>query len=511
MKSKYNKLLEILVGMINEIPDERPNTKEILGLKNLWAIDENDFEFLEDFMKVSDNENINLFLNYIMERKFVNYFARVIKEDDEQKLNFIRKILETDYNKPAYVQMFLYILYNCKFTKTYLGPSKKIVEYIVFNLRKYPNNPDIQLFGIKCLINLTENEFNIPSDVIPLKILSKAVDVVVTSMEKFPSNQEIIENALLFLSNFLIIEITSFDRFKCLQSILNSLVEFKDFFKNQHAIAICSMLVENLTTEEKSKLISKPIYIEKLLDIIKENINFRSDYEASFNLILHLVCEITHDFKENLQKNLLEKIVCVITLLMETFPKNKTMQDYALELLNNYAIFEDIKFDKYKCTKLVMDSLVNFKDKHFNNKAFFICLTLIRKISIDENRNLFSNPEYLARFFEMVENHVHDKPDYKLIEYILIALCGLTESPEICEALIEKEVMNLLLFASNVRNNEIFYEYLESDLKIIFLQKFAGRHEIEFNVLVFLSKIVEFSHLRNKISKTEFVLVLRFL
>jgi hypothetical protein len=137
-------------------------------------------------------------------------------------------------------------------------------------------DPNIYLEPVLCVFwNLTHelaNEINI-------KIIEEVVDVTMKAFETFPKHQQIVLNALKILCGYRILENVPFDRYKCIQLAMNTLVEFKDKDMVYMAVEICSILSSHITRNEKSNIGSNPIYIETLLNIIRFSVRLTPDYE----------------------------------------------------------------------------------------------------------------------------------------------------------------------------------------------------------------------------------------
>jgi Zyg-11 family protein len=99
------------------------------------------------------------------------------------------------------------------------------------------------------------------------------------AFETFPKHQQIVLNALKILCGYRILENVPFDRYKCIQLAMKTLVEFKDKDMVYMAVEICSILSSHITRNEKSNIGSNPIYIETLLNIIRFSVRLTPDYE----------------------------------------------------------------------------------------------------------------------------------------------------------------------------------------------------------------------------------------
>jgi len=193
-------------------------------------------------------------------------------------------------HRPTFVQKSLFHLYN--YTLTYCEPRTDLIDLIVIPMRKHSKIIGIQMAATACLYNLTKNKLG---EKIHPKKLKKVVDVTLNSMELFPSHQQLQKNALLTLCSDRILQDVSFDRFKCTQLVMDSLVAFKDTAMNRMAVAICSILAAKISTSETSNLGAKPVYMETLLDIVRSRIHFGSDHDIMLKFTLSALWNLTDE------------------------------------------------------------------------------------------------------------------------------------------------------------------------------------------------------------------------
>lgn len=74
-------------------------------------------------------------------------------------------------------------------------------------------------------------------------------------------------------------------------------------------------------------------------------------------------------------------LACVVDLslvAMETFPNQYQLQKNTLLTLCSDRILQDVPIDKYRCARLVLDSLCAFEDPSMNRMSVAICSILGR-------------------------------------------------------------------------------------------------------------------------------------
>ena len=132
-----------------------------------------------------------------------------------------------------------------------------------------PSPPGVCMAATACLYNLTKNELG---ERLHPQTLRQVVDVTLEAMQSFPNHQQLQKNALLTLCSDRILQSVSFDRFRCTRLVLDSLVTFKEVAMNRMAVAICSILAAKVSTQETSHLGANPVYMEALLDIVRQRV-----------------------------------------------------------------------------------------------------------------------------------------------------------------------------------------------------------------------------------------------
>ena len=150
---------------------------------------------------------------------------------------------------------------------------------------------------------------------------------------------------------------------------------------------------------------------------------------------------------EKIHPKWLKGVVDLTLDAMENFPTNQQLQKNTLLTLCSDRILQDVTFDKFKCTKLVMDSLVSFHETAMNRMAVAICSILAAKISTSETSCLGAKPIYMETLLEIVNNRLisSHEPDI-MLKFTLSALWNLTdESPNTCSMFLEKGGMKLYL------------------------------------------------------------------
>jgi Zyg-11 family protein len=192
--------------------------------------------------------------------------------------------------RPTFVQKSLFHLYN--YTSNYSEPRTDLIHLIIIPMKRHSKIIGIQMAATACLYNLTKNKLG---EKIHPKILKNVVEATLQAMEQFPNHQQLQKNALLTLCSDRILQDVSFNRYKCTQLVMDSLVGFKDTAMNRMAVAICSILAAKISTTETSNLGAKPIYMETLLDIVRSRVQYASDHDIMLKFTLSALWNLTDE------------------------------------------------------------------------------------------------------------------------------------------------------------------------------------------------------------------------
>jgi hypothetical protein len=200
----------------------------------------------------------------------------------------------------------------------------------------------------------------------------------------------------------------TFDKYKCIELVMNSLIKFKDIHVNPRALIISSALQE-ISNTQRLIWCTNSVYVQTLLEIIINYIESNPTDEYMLMTTLTTLFFLTFQLLNKLDSQVVENMIHIILKLMENFSNNQGIQLYSLLILEDIHILQKVSFDRYKCIQLALDLIVNFKDTFLNEESLFICSVLFQKISIEEKTKLFSNPVYLALLLDIIKNHLNEE------------------------------------------------------------------------------------------------------
>lgn len=185
------------------------------------------------------------------------------------------------------------------------------------------------------------------------------------------------------------------------------------------------------------------------------------------------------DLSKNIHPNVLSRGVSLTLDAMDAFPDEYQLQKNSLLILCSDRILQEVNFERYRCAKLVLDSLCVFEDVNMNRMAVAICSILAAKVSTSETSVLGAEPFYMEKLLSMVRNRVQIKSSDITMKFTLSALWNLTdESAATCTVFLEQG------------GAVLFLEVLTT---------FRFDNAIETKVLGLLNNIAEVEKLRNSL------------
>ncbi|XP_015380158.1 PREDICTED: protein zyg-11 homolog B-like [Diuraphis noxia] len=280
-----------------------------------------------------------------------------------------------------------------------------------------------------------------------------------------------------------------------------------------HPLYNPDLVVTGVVTQEQlltglKRYTKRPTYIQKCLyhlfkwtekyncpkvDIIQLILNVMNCLSDSFPVQMAATACLYNltksDLALNIHPSVLAKVVEATLDAMERFPNHNQLQKNTLLTLCSDRILQDVKMDKFRCAKLVLDSLHYFNDIVMNRMSVAICSILAAKISTSETSQLGSNPRYMAKLLSIVYEKLSTRTIDVTMKFTLSALWNLTdESPTTCKVFIDEGGLTLYM---NILNT------------------FIDNSTVETKVLGLVNNIAEVPHLRNMLFSNDIIPTLR--
>jgi Zyg-11 family protein len=249
--------------------------------------------------------------------------------------------------------------------------------------------------------------------------------------------------------------------------------------------------------------------IDSILLLLKKHSNSIDIQQNALKAFESLFYSIEKDSIECINPEQLEKVIDIILTAMELYPNHQQLQKSALIVLYNEQVLKNLT-EKYKCIKLAMDSLVNFKKTDMNLMASVICTTHLIGLSIKERSDLGSNNNYISTLLEIIKSRVHFYSYLYLIENTLSTLVNfLVDSSNNISIFMELGGLSVSFSLLEVRYNKFNQSDLFTFTSKYFFKTFVGNYDIEFRILGLLYNLAEFAEFKNDLLQTEFIEILR--
>jgi hypothetical protein len=201
---------------------------------------------------------------------------------------------------------------------------------------------------------------------IETQILKKIVKVTLIILALFPNQQIVSASAMSASVRILtsiitecsasVLQLISFDRYKCIQLVMQSMINFESNIENSDLVHMfknnCSIIITKILNYEKSNLSSKPIYVKTLLEIIEICVEYKKTYD---NLLKYCLTNILSETIEILVKER------VFDLYFRVLKVSFKIYDYSIIQIISYV--PGIQgSDRYRVTSV---------DFHFQDLNYF--------------------------------------------------------------------------------------------------------------------------------------------
>ncbi|XP_063962659.1 protein zyg-11 homolog B-like isoform X1 [Lytechinus pictus] len=191
-----------------------------------------------------------------------------------------------------------------------------------------------------------------------------------------------------------------------------------------------------------------------------------------------------HQLGEGVHVSVLSTMVGLVLDAMETFYSQQQLQKNVLLTLCSDRILQDVNFDRYRASKMVMDCLFVFDDPSMTRMSVAICSILAAKISTVQT-TLLGTKRNMQKLLQIVRQKADIRSVDITLKFTLSALWNLTdESPPTCT---------------------IFDNEGGLDLFIDILEIFPDESTLQTKVLGLINNIAEVKTLRDNLKREDFL------
>ncbi|XP_078044108.1 protein zyg-11 homolog B [Augochlora pura] len=233
--------------------------------------------------------------------------------------------------RPLYLQKCLLNLF--RLTHNFLEPRVDVIKLVLNGMRENPHEGRVQLPCTACLYNLSKGEFGI---MIHPSILKEVVELTMVAMECYPTNYRLCMNTLLILCSDRILQDVAFDKYRCAKLVMKSLLTFNEPLMTRMSVAITSVLASKITPVETSMLAAQPLYMAKLLGIIRSKVESES-VDITMKFALSALWNLTDESATTCLIFLAEGGMELFLKMLENFQGLPSVDTKVLGLINNIA------------------------------------------------------------------------------------------------------------------------------------------------------------------------------
>ncbi|XP_063742693.1 protein zyg-11 homolog isoform X2 [Eleginops maclovinus] len=263
---------------------------------------------------------------------------RNLKVTGDANENQVCEALRRYRDRECFIREALIHLYNL--TTDIDKPRPDMLELVLNGMQSHPTSLHVHLVATACVFNLTTQDLAVA---MPVRLLTSTVTQLLIAMDSFPSQQQVQKNCLLALCSDYILQDVPFDKYFAATLVINWLQIHEDPTLQRMAVAVISILVAKLSTEETAKL-GKDVFIMKLLALVQQKA-MAGAVDSTLKFALSALWNLT-DEMPTAARNFIEcQGLELYEEVLETYYTEPSIQQKVLGLLNNIAEVEGLQGD----------------------------------------------------------------------------------------------------------------------------------------------------------------------
>nr|XP_040026540.1 protein zyg-11 homolog isoform X4 [Gasterosteus aculeatus aculeatus] len=182
---------------------------------------------------------------------------RNLKVTGEANENQVCEALRRYRDRECFIREALVHLYNL--TADIDKPRPDMLELVLSGMQSHPTSLQVHLVATACVFNLTTQDLAVT---MPVGLISSAVAQLLYAMKTYPNHQQVQKNCMMALCSDYILQDVPFDKYLAATLVINWLRSHEDAPLQRMAVAVISILVAKLSTEETAQL-GKDVFIMK--------------------------------------------------------------------------------------------------------------------------------------------------------------------------------------------------------------------------------------------------------
>ncbi|XP_065220691.1 protein zyg-11 homolog B-like [Planococcus citri] len=244
--------------------------------------------------------------------------------------------------RTIFLQSTLYNLYSSSDRKDF-GPRPDLVKIMTDVMKTHSMSFKVQLACTACLYNLTKSGwFDNDTFGIPSTLMTEVAHLILNAMSTFAKHPQLQKNALLTLCNDRMLQNTNMDRYRCARLVLDALCRFTDEATQRLCVAISSIVVARISTDQMNELGSEKRYMQKLLALVKRKLDIIAA-DPTLGYALSTLWNITDESPQTCTVFLEQGGLELFTKMLDEYVDCDPVLTKILGLLNNIAEFADLR------------------------------------------------------------------------------------------------------------------------------------------------------------------------
>lgn len=220
-------------------------------------------------------------------------------------------------------------------------PQPHILKLVLAAMQHHTGSLQVQLVASACVFNLTVQELVLG---IPLRLLGNVVQQLLTAMKNFPNQEQLQKNCLLTLCSDHILQVAPFDRYEAAKLIMMMLGNHEDQTVQRMAVAVVSILVSKLSTEEIAELGAEAYIMKQLLSIVQQKASL-GVVDSTLKFALSALWNLTDETPTACRHFIQCQGIELYMELLESYYSESSIQQKLLGLLNNVAEVEELRME----------------------------------------------------------------------------------------------------------------------------------------------------------------------
>ncbi|KAM4727721.1 protein zyg-11 homolog isoform 2-T2 [Anableps anableps] len=219
-------------------------------------------------------------------------------------------------------------------------PQPDTLKLVVEAMQSHPKSPDVHLVATACVFNLTTQDL---AEAMPVSLMSSAVTQLLHAMKTFPNHQQVQKNCLMALCSDYLLQDVPFDKYLAAMLVIRWLSNHEEPTLQRMAVAVISILVAKLSTEETAQL-SEDVSFMKLLAVVQQKAML-GVIDSTLKFALSALWNLT-DETPTAARNFIEcQGLELYEEVLESYYSEPSIQQKVLGLLNNIAEVEELQSD----------------------------------------------------------------------------------------------------------------------------------------------------------------------